>query len=332
MAMRWDIRANWYWWLAAAFLALAVWAVIAPDYLHQYLSDTARGIVFWVSLAGVILFAGAGLIAAIRGESKAPQQGHIRRMIAAYGMTLCAVGFAFFAALYFWPAVKEGPGANTESITDSQLPGFAAVIFIKMGDVTKIRRKYVLDFATPEGAQASFYQSASNIFTFAVTDTRKESYPIEIPLGPAGIPLGEWSTVLFEEGSTNNASLLRVFVNGALVASRDLAFTVDLGSRDWRTVVGADLAGENGGAYGLQDLLVFATTLPIADRKKVFEYYANIAKDADNAPHIQFEPGQYLQSSPDDKSLSGPKGPQDVVPQVPAPQGTPGKTSPQTSP
>jgi len=113
--MRWDIRVGIHLFIAAAFFAVSV--MVAPDYLHP--TEVMREIMFWVGLAGSILFVIAAFRTAIQGEKLIAGKGHRRRVIALYGMVTCSVGFLGFAATYFWPGepsrvveVSESPSSN----------------------------------------------------------------------------------------------------------------------------------------------------------------------------------------------------------------------------
>ena len=145
---------------------------------------------------------------------------------------------------------------------------------IQINDVTVSRRKYVFDLSTPDGAKAAFYLSASDKFTFSVTDTKGETYPLEIPVGEKGIPLGVGMYLAVEVGVSSTASFLSVSVNGIDVGHRDLPFAIDLGSRDWKNVtVGADANKQNFGGFALATLMILTSTLNRDSREKLKKWF-----------------------------------------------------------
>jgi len=142
-----------------------------------------------------------------------------------------------------------------------KLPGLAVYAVIKLLDLAEIRRRYVFDFGTPEGSQSAFYLSASDKFTFLVTDVHGESYPLEVAVGHEGVPLGELIMLVCELGISSNSTFLRVKVSGKTVATRKLGFPIDVGSRKWRlAALGADASGKNAGAFMISEIVAWPAT------------------------------------------------------------------------
>lgn len=255
--------------LAIAGLALAILGLVLPALVPAIPGWAARGGV----VVGLILLAGAGVVFFWPAPAERPEIS-VTSIAQQGGQTAAAItnnGPVFNAPVTLQPPSTTKSGRLAASEVDGNLLGFSGYIVIRIDDITQIRRKYVFEFATSEGARAAFYLSASNRFTFSVTDIHRESYPVEIVLGPDGIPMNQWVVIFFEEGSTSNASFMRVLVNDKVVVSRDLDFPIDLGSRDWKATIGADAAGENGGAYALGELVAWPMTLPQSKRTAVFK-------------------------------------------------------------
>ena len=198
------------------------------------------------------------------------------------------IGTGFGVLNYFKhsdPMIKAGPGAIAaghdvtighlgDVITqvlptetkpkhplDEKLPGFATGLMIQINDITEERKKYQFHFRTPEGSKAEFYFSASNRYAFLVTDVHGSVYTLDIPLGSDGIPFEQFVYLFCEAGTASNYSYLRVLINGKQVARRDFDFAMELGSRRWSPVIGADENGRNGGAFMLMEIGAFSTTL-----------------------------------------------------------------------
>jgi hypothetical protein len=132
---------------------------------------------------------------------------------------------------------------------------------VKTDDVTEVRKKYQYSYAAPDGAKVAFYLSASNRFAFSVTDINGEQYKLDILLGANGLPFGEWAYIFCEVGVASNYSYLRAVLNGREVARQEYDFAIDLGSRKWAPVLGADANGQNGGAFMMMEMAAYSRTL-----------------------------------------------------------------------
>jgi hypothetical protein len=157
--------------------------------------------------------------------------------------------------------VVNTPTASLQKPVDEKLPGFASGMMVQTDDVPDVRRKYQYSFRAPDGAKVGFYLSASNRYAFSVTDINGEEYKLDIPLGANGIPFGKWAYIFCEVGTASSYSYLRALLNGKEVARRDFDFPLELGSRRWIPVLGADSSGQNGGAFMMMEIGAFSTTL-----------------------------------------------------------------------
>jgi len=92
-----------------------------------------------------------------------------------------------------------------------------------------------------QGAWASLYISASNLFTFSITDTHGEVYPLEVALNKEGISLDKWIYIQCEAGISGGKTIMAVSINGRIVGSRIVQSALDLGDRNW---------GKGGGTFG----------------------------------------------------------------------------------
>lgn len=174
------------------------------------------------------------------------------RTVPGFGMIISAAVFLVCGAWYFWPSAPE-----------EKLPGFAAYAVLRIYDVPEFHRKYIFDFGSADGkSRAAFYLSASDQFTFLLTDIRGESYPLEIKLGHGGIPIDKFIMLICEAGVDEGSTVLRVSVNGKEIQRRKLAFQVNLGERKWGpgTTVGANAIGQSNGVLMLMELGAYADT------------------------------------------------------------------------
>ncbi|HML13824.1 MAG TPA: hypothetical protein VK456_10980 [Xanthobacteraceae bacterium] len=154
---------------------------------------------------------------------------------------------------------------------DRKFPGFAAYTVLRIFPVPDFRRQYVFDFGSQQGARASFYLSASDKFTFVITDIRGESYPLEINI--TKIPVDRFIMLSCEVGIEHDYTLLRVRVNGRDVEHRRLSFPIDLGDRKWGpgTTIGANGIGANNGAFMLVELGASDSTFSRSEIDKLFD-------------------------------------------------------------
>jgi len=167
-------------------------------------------------------------------------------------LILMVVGFSIYliGAYWYFASHSSQPDSNEYSpLAAESLPGFSATGALSIHDLAASRRKYVFDFHTPEGARASFYFSAKDYPIFAITDLQGETYSIDAPLGNEGIPLNKVVYLTCEVGVTNNATYLRILVDGREVAHQELHMAIDLGSKSWAGTLGTDKDRQNTGAF-----------------------------------------------------------------------------------
>jgi hypothetical protein len=229
------------------FLPIAVGVVMLAAPIHFQITEPYAGILFWTATSVIVL----SIIGRTYGAVK--QRG--QQTVGAYLMIAGSLTAVLGALLFISGMLLRGVPVPTLGSTvregatsdqrDERLLGITVHTVINIQDVAALRRKYVFDLGTPDRARAAFYLSASDRFTFTVTDIHGETYPLEIPLGRRGVPFGEFTHLLCEAGSASSYSFLRVLVNGKEVQRRSLPFPIDLGSRDWRTILGADADGRN---------------------------------------------------------------------------------------
>jgi hypothetical protein len=150
---------------------------------------------------------------------------------------------------------------------DERLPGFTGYAVIRLYDTPESRRRYVFEFVSSDGAKASFYLSASSLFTFSITDVRGESYPLEIKVGTGGLPIDQFVALFCEVGVDKDSTTLRVLANEREIARRDLGFPINLGKMDWKAgALGAPANGINqGGIFLLSELGAYAGTMTTAN-------------------------------------------------------------------
>jgi hypothetical protein len=179
------------------------------------------------------------------------------------------VGMGIMVALVLVYVTAQRPALASEPV-----PGFAAYMVIRLYDSFESQRKYVFEYATKKNAKAALYLSARGQFTFAVTDIRGDTYPLEVKVGSDGsIPTDQVVILFCEAWATNTSTVLRILVNGKEVARRDLSSRISLENMDWKAgTSGAPIIGPNhGDVFFLFELEKFPAIPTDADGTKFIE-------------------------------------------------------------
>lgn len=196
-----------------------------------------------------------------------------------------ALGFAaFFGVLALWhllPAAMQAlakrvylkrviaaliiAGITTWAFHESHktLPGMAVAAFVRLYDTPELRRRYIFEAQTNEGAKTAFYLSASGAFIFAVTDVHGKSYSLEMPVGNDGIPVDRYFFLYCDVGVSKADTLLRTLVDGKEIRERSLPFPIDLGNtQSWKQhTIGADNQGQNNAPFKIGLFAISHATL-----------------------------------------------------------------------
>lgn len=182
-------------------------------------------------------------------------------------LLLAAVGLG--AGWYYLDpqAARSALGAASKQ-TDEALPGFAIGMSLNLHAAAPLRDKYIFKYRTPENVRAEFYLAANDVFNFVITDVRGEPHVLQVPLGPDGLPVGQWIFLVCEAGSDNQHSFLSVAVNGRELKRSPLAFPMDMGSRQWKFALSPGQNGLTGNAFEIASISKRAATLTAAEKKK----------------------------------------------------------------
>jgi hypothetical protein len=221
---------NWeYIGVGLAVLAIGITLVIGvpPPWWPEMPKGLVRGIIacgVLVAIAGLYLLVMGCLSSALKERSPWPIAG----------MLAGALIFLGSAGVWFY-----GPHFKT-------LPGFSAFALARLYDTPELRRKYIFDFASPDGAKVSLYLASDDLFRFQLLDINKEAYTLDIPIGDKGVPIDRYVFIYCEVGLGSRETVLRVLIDGKEVRRRSYDFPIALGSRNWKQVtVFADNEGKN---------------------------------------------------------------------------------------
>jgi len=181
----------------------------------------------------------------------------------------CVLGTAIIGAIMvgIWPRCLGNPWrAGTLAVTliivlgsgaiwfygpkFKTLPGFSAFALVRLYDSPELRRKYIFDFASPDGSKVSFYLASDDFFRFTLMDINKESYALEVPVGNAGVPIDRYIFLYCEIALGLRETILRVLVDGKEVRRRAYDFPISIGSRKSQQVtLFADNEGKNNAPF-----------------------------------------------------------------------------------
>jgi hypothetical protein len=171
------------------------------------------------------------------------------------------------------------------------LPGMSLHAEVRLRHIAVDRRKYIFDIGHPDGERLSIYISPENIFTLIFLDPHKEPYIVQVPFGGSSIPLEQWFYLDCEVGSDGYSSEVLLFSNGEQRGSLELPFRVNVNSLDVPGgVIGADLDGNNGGAFDLSELAVYSNTLPNEAASNLQKYFAELP----NTHYVEFGGNQWM--------------------------------------
>lgn len=214
------------------------------------------------------------------------------------GISLCCMMFVDGALLFYWAGtlrenwasliwINAGlfcvavglishhvpPGAPLAKVS---LPGVGVFAIIEIRDVAQVRRRYVFDLGEQDGARASFYLSASDKFTFQVTDTRGEAYPLEFPTGGKTLVIGVPAYLILECGIINSQTIIHAVVNGVEVARRVLPFAISLGGGEFKDItVGANKDKTEFGGFVLGEFGILKGTMSETQYEQMNTYIRN---------------------------------------------------------
>ena len=65
---------------------------------------------------------------------------------------------------------------------------------------------------------------------------RGETYALEIPYGPTGLPIDRYIFLYCDAGIDKHTTTLRVFVDGKEIKSRTFDLAVEIGSHNWQKI------------------------------------------------------------------------------------------------
>jgi hypothetical protein len=232
-----------------------------------------KGMLEHASIAALCIFGGAAFVIAAFELGWHKARTARRRLGKIFAILILVCVSVSYLGYFIW---THGETERTRaSLHIEGLPGFFGYVVIKLTDAPSTQRQYVLEMRDQEGAWASLYISASNLFTFSITDTHGEVYPLEVELSNNGISLDQWIYIQCEAGVSGGKTIMAVSVNGRVVGSRIINGALDLGDRNWGKgggTIGADRQHQQFGKFSIAEIAGNSSTWTSEEQKRGNKY------------------------------------------------------------
>lgn len=172
-------------------------------------------------------------------------------------------------------AAKDTKPESPAQPLHGALPGVGVWAVVEVQPLNNLKRKYIFELETDDHeAMASLYMTPDNHLTLSVTDVGGETYPVEVPLGQGGVPMGSMAVIAAEVGVASNYSILQVSINGTIVQSRKIDFPIDLGSKNFTEVVlGRGVKRADYGRFNFLSFVQLDSMPSESDAAKLNEYF-----------------------------------------------------------
>lgn len=146
-------------------------------------------------------------------------------------------GMLFGLFLLGWGVTLDGEHWWRVWFSEDRLSarGFSAHAIVRLHQGQMAQRRYLFHYCNGHGSEVALYLSASEKLTFIITDATGEAYPLEIPPGWNGVPIGQFCYIYAEAAIYDQTTYLRLAINMKVVAKRRLSFPIMLAkeSGEW---------------------------------------------------------------------------------------------------
>ncbi|HSH40253.1 MAG TPA: hypothetical protein VK993_15885 [Chthoniobacterales bacterium] len=184
-----------------------------------------------------------------------------------------AIVSAAVAALAFYIWAARSPNVEADA-ADESVPGTSIQMYLQVNMHSLGKRHYILDMGTRDRERLSIYVTADNILTVLFSDAYSEPHPVQLPLGPKGFPVGRLAHLGCELGVTGDATMMRVAVDGVVVARINLPYKTNIGALNVPGLtLGTDMDGQNGGFLALAEIIIFNETRTTTQLKDIAERF-----------------------------------------------------------
>jgi hypothetical protein len=153
------------------------------------------------------------------------------------------------------------------------MAGYTMHSVVKLAYAATSERKYIFRSNDKSGLSLAFYLSASETFTLVVTDRSSETYAVQIPFNSSGVPFAQMINLSLALGLEHGRTILRVCVNGRVVALRAFPFQIGLPQAPWVLIIGESLSNgqfteiHDGAGFDLYEFAAFGQFLGTKEDK-----------------------------------------------------------------
>lgn len=141
------------------------------------------------------------------------------------------------------------------------------------------RRRYILEWGRPAAPGLALFVSASERLTFELRDARGEPHTLQADMGRNGVPWAERVYLGAEVGLTRGKTVMRLILDGRILAERTLPFAVEFLRPDLnRLTFGANDEGGQHGAFAVNNLQLVDRTLSDREAREMARWQARRAE------------------------------------------------------
>jgi hypothetical protein len=164
---------------------------------------------------------------------------------------------------------------EARKVSNVTVPGYTSTVLMQLDRHGWGKKDFVFKDTSADGSEVSLATTDDNGFTFVVKIMNGETYSLDIPSGPEGIPLDQNVYIACVAGNTKSSGFLRVLVDGDELFRRDFDLRIEFGNRQWKSTIAPDRTKLQGVLASTEDRLLAAWALSddkLAEQETNFRY------------------------------------------------------------
>jgi len=122
-----------------------------------------------------------------------------------------------------------------------QMAGFTAHMVLKLGYKESSSRTFILTAQDANGVSMQAYFAPGDSFTLCATDRHGSEHSMPIPFNRNGVPIAQMIDLSLAVGSDFKRTVIRVGVNGSVIAQRIVPVPIGPFKDPWRHEIGKSL-------------------------------------------------------------------------------------------
>jgi hypothetical protein len=170
---------------------------------------------------------------------------------------------------------------NSAAFSDTNYPGLAFVLFLKIESQTNSTTGYLLDIeGKAANSRVSLYVDANQNLCFKIIDEDSQSLLLKVPQGLDTFMFDNAFVLFCEYASATNSSFIRMNINGKVVAEKDLSqpflsqpFIFQKNGQG--LYLGNDATLKSGARFYLSDLIIYTNTFTAKNKIDLLTYFNN---------------------------------------------------------